>query len=77
VVLLGGHRPGHERVAAVGADDHPDVLGDGGAVAAVAADARPPAVDDDVGDGEPLPDLGAGLGGGVTSSLTSTVRRGP
>jgi hypothetical protein len=57
-------------VPAVGADDHPGVLGDGAAVPAVAADAGDaPVLEDELLDGEPLADLGAGLGGGVDQQL--------
>jgi hypothetical protein len=70
VVLLGRDRPGHRRVAPVGPHDHPGLLGDGAAVAAVAADAGDaPVGDHDLLDGEPL----AGLGGGVDQQL---VERG-
>jgi hypothetical protein len=54
------------------------VLADLFAVLGLAADAaNPPVVEQQLADGEPLPDLGAGLGGRVDQQLVSTVRRGP
>ena len=70
MVLLGAHRAGDQRVPAVGADDHPGALGDGGAGTAVAADAgEVPVVGEDLMDGEALADLGSRLGGGVDEQL--------
>ena len=75
VVLLGPHRAGDQRVQPVGPDDHPGPLGDGGPALGAAADAgHPPVVDEQVGDGEPLPHLGARLGRGVEEDL---VQHGP
>jgi hypothetical protein len=65
-------------VAAVGADDHPGVLGDRLAAEAVTTDAGDaPVLDDDLLDGEPFPNLRAAWDAASTSSMSSTVRRGP
>jgi hypothetical protein len=62
----------------VGADDHPGVGGDGLAVPAAASDpADAPVGDHHLGDGEAVADLGPCSAAASTSSLSSTVRRGP
>jgi hypothetical protein len=75
VVLLGPNRAGDQRVPAVRPDDHPGALGHRAAAPAVAADAGHAAVlDEDLLDGEPLPDLRPRLGRGVDQQL---VEHGP
>ena len=75
VVLLGPDRAGDQRVPAVRPDDHPGALGDRAAAPAVAADAGDvPVLDQDLLDGEPLPDLRPRLGRGVDQQL---VQHGP
>ena len=77
VVLLGVDRVGDERVAAVGADDHAGVLGDGLAALAVAADAGDAAVlDDELSTVKPSRTSAPASEAASTSSLSSTVRRG-
>jgi hypothetical protein len=57
-------------VAAVGPDHHPGVLAVCAAAGAMATNPdHPSAVDDHVGDGEALADLGAGLGGRLDQQL--------
>jgi hypothetical protein len=68
---------GDQRVPPVGAHHHPGVLGDALAVATLAPDPGDASLlDQHLLHAELFPDLGAGLGRGVHSSLSSTVRRG-
>ena len=68
---------GHPGVGAVGAEHDPGSLVDGSPVAGVAADPDDPAVvDDQLVERDALPDLGAGVAGGVDEQGVEHVRRG-
>ena len=70
VIALGGHRLGNQRVPAVGADHDAGALGDRASSVRAPADAgHPPAIEQQLVDREALPQLGAGLDGGVDQEL--------